>query len=827
MANTRDTMHFRVVFNGRLGEGKTLSEVREAFTSKFGEKIARSVFARSNVVLKKGLDREAAERFQAMFGALGMQTDLEEELPAGFQLSLEDEPRQQSLGTPGGGEPAAERPAEKGVIAGRVKPKGPRNETYNLKDIRDAFDGEVRLPEPSQAYKSRLLLVALTMLMLPALYAGLAILSVVLTFWTAAKGLEMLFVRQTGPYVAIVFGVLAIALLLLTAFLFKPLLARRAREPEPVRVDPSREPVLYCLVGEITDAVGAPMPDEILLDTRVNAAAGRSKGPFSSELTLIIGLPLIWGTDVNALAGILAHEFGHFAQKWGTRANHIVRWVNHWFYRQVYLRDRWDVFVEELARHENVFLSLAAQAAQLGSLMCRYILGQLARLASLISLSFTRQGEFDADRYQTGLLGSEQYERIAKRARVLDAAYQATIADLDIALDAGKKVDNLPRMVALRADGFSEEDVEKIYAGIEDVNESIWDTHPADKERIRAARESGLEPKFDFKGSARGLLREIDRLSQMATLQWYRSFGIPTSADDLLPIEAFESETDALTRASESIENYFGSLGDYPLHLELPVEKLVVNTATEKLVPGLAAINEKLSAASNDLTGKRDRLRLTKQFQYNYNHALFWRRAGIEIDPEAYKPRLETTETSEIGGQLARYRKIEGGLMQELRSGAQVLGKKLAVALELARRDDPAREGEIEMLRAAYATVAQTYDDSRALSESCVEMEMLFEACRAFPDAPSYPRRVTEEASRNARAQDRIREILDRKRDPSKPGLTLANVLPERDDVGERDPADVLADAGSVLRQVGRLGFRLLGQMAEIALTVEQEHKLR
>ena len=184
---------------------------------------------------------------------------------------------------------------------------------------------------------------------------------------------------------------------------------------------------------------------------------------------------------------------------------------------------------------------------------------------------------------------------------------------------------------------------------------------------------------------------------------------------------------------------------------------------------GLAAINETLATGSNELTGKRDRLRLTKQFQYNYNHALFWRRAGVEINPDAYQPRLETNEVGEIGGQLAHYRKIEGGLMQELRAGAQVLGKKLAVALELARREDPEREEELGKLRAAYETVAQTYDDSRALSESCVEMEMLFEACRAFPDAPSYPRRVEEEASRNARMQDRIREILDRTRDPSKP----------------------------------------------------------
>ena len=64
-------MHYRVVFEGRLVQGKTLAGVREAFTKKFGEKAARSVFARSRVVLKKGLEKEQAERWRDTFLELG------------------------------------------------------------------------------------------------------------------------------------------------------------------------------------------------------------------------------------------------------------------------------------------------------------------------------------------------------------------------------------------------------------------------------------------------------------------------------------------------------------------------------------------------------------------------------------------------------------------------------------------------------------------------------------------------------------------------------------------------------------------------------------
>lgn len=827
MTNTRDTMHFRVVFNGRLAEGKTLAEVREAFTSRFGEEIARSVFARSNVVLKKGLDREQAEKYQALFVGLGMQTALEEELPVGFKLSLEDEPKQETPGA--AAKPAADSPAEKGAIQGRGTSKStPRNDIYSLQQIREAFKGDVDLPEAPAGYTSRLIGVALTMLMLPLAYVGIALLSVVLTIWVLFGGREWYFAMLNPGYVSIfLYAAIVIAALLLSAFLFKPLIARTPKGPEPVCVDPSREPVLFCLVGEIADAIGAPAPDEILLDTEVNASAKLTRGPLSNELTLTIGLPLIWGADVNTLAGILAHEFGHFTQKWGMRAYHVVHWINYWFHRQIHGRDRWDLFIDEMVRREVAILNLAAIFAHLGSALCRLIMTGLSWLASVISFSYSRQAEFDADRFQTGLLGSGRYEKTAERIAVLGAAYEVTLTDLDMALDAGRKVNNLPRMVALRADGFSSEEIERITADIEEVNTSIFDTHPTDRERIRQARDADVEAKFEFDGSARGLLRELERLSRIATLQWYRSFGIAASADELLPIEAFESETDALTHASESIQKYFGLLGEFPLNVELPASKLVGKVATEKLVAGLIGLNEKLRTSTNELAGKRDRLRLNTEYQWSYRHAQFWRKAGLEIDLSAYQVRLETVDPDEIAGKLAELRQSEGELLRELRAGAELLGKKLAVGMELARREDPELQDEIGRLRAAYITVGHTFEEEKSLTESCVKMEMLMEACGMLPDMPDFPRRLKQETERNERMQDRIREVLSRSRDPSKPGLTLADVLPDRFSAGDREAPEVLQEAGSVVRQVGRLGFRILGRMAEIALAGEQKHRIR
>ena len=89
------------------------------------------------------------------------------------------------------------------------------------------------------------------------------------------------------------------------------------------------------------------------MDCAVNASAGFMHGPFSvfrRDLVLTIGLPLVAGLSAREFAGVLAHEFGHFAQGGGLRLTGIVRGVNAWFGRVVYERDEWDVKLERWAR---------------------------------------------------------------------------------------------------------------------------------------------------------------------------------------------------------------------------------------------------------------------------------------------------------------------------------------------------------------------------------------------------------------------------------------------------------------------------------------------
>lgn len=64
---------------------------------------------------------------------------------------------------------------------------------------------------------------------------------------------------------------------------------------------------------------------------------------------VMILLPVLYlGLTVRQLAGVIAHEFGHFTQGTAMRLTYLVGQVNLWFARVVYQRDAWDLWLDTL-----------------------------------------------------------------------------------------------------------------------------------------------------------------------------------------------------------------------------------------------------------------------------------------------------------------------------------------------------------------------------------------------------------------------------------------------------------------------------------------------
>jgi Zn-dependent protease with chaperone function len=164
----------------------------------------------------------------------------------------------------------------------------------------DGFNGTILPTEVSPLYKSGLALVALGMVLLPLFYAAV----VAFTAWASWDCLVH------GAWVVSVPGVI------LVAFMLKPLLAKRPPQPVTYTLLREKEPLLFDFIDRICALVRAPVPRRVDVNCEVNASAGFPRGMLSvlgNELVLTIGLPLAAGLNMREFAGVLAHEFGHFA----------------------------------------------------------------------------------------------------------------------------------------------------------------------------------------------------------------------------------------------------------------------------------------------------------------------------------------------------------------------------------------------------------------------------------------------------------------------------------------------------------------------------------
>ena len=217
---------------------------------------------------------------------------------------------------------------------------------------------------------------------------------------------------------------------ILIFFLVKPFFAAKAKRPEPITLDPEQEPLLFAFVQKVCGLVGAPAPCRIVVDCEVNASASLRRGLWSKDLVLTIGLPLATGLEMRQFAGVLAHEFGHFAQGAGMRLTYIIRKINFWFARVVYERDEWDLKLEQYAKGGDWRVLIVLHTARGCVWLSRRILWALMHTGHAISCFMLRQMEYDADSYEAKLAGSDAFEATASRLRVLNAATQVAYQDV-------------------------------------------------------------------------------------------------------------------------------------------------------------------------------------------------------------------------------------------------------------------------------------------------------------------------------------------------------------------------------------------------------------
>jgi Zn-dependent protease with chaperone function len=347
------------------------------------------------------------------------------------------------------------------------------------------------------------------------------------------RGMLIMLVVYLAP---IVIGVTVII------FMFKPFFAHERQTGRTRSITRHSEPILFALVEKICELVGAPMPKRIDVDCEANASASLRRGMLSlfesDDLVLTIGMPLVMSLNTRQFVGVLAHEFGHFAQSSGMRLSYVVRLVSAWLASAVYRRDSWDEWLAAQADDES-WLAWLFVCAQGGVWLTRRILWCLMMLGSLSASLLLQRMEFDADQYEAKVAGSDAFESTMRHMVELGAAYGDAVGALYHYFCEGRLADNLPVLVEYHRSRMQPEHREQLQKSVDESQSSWFRTHPAPSARISQALAAEAEGIFQLEIPASALFTDPAALCRNVTWDFYRArLGSKVMPSDLKPMTA-------------------------------------------------------------------------------------------------------------------------------------------------------------------------------------------------------------------------------------------------------------------------------------------------
>lgn len=729
-------------------------------------------------------------------------------------------------------------PVRTAAVAAAARAVGPAAPVRTPVEILAAFRGEIRPVRPTLLYRFWISIVAAVMLLLPLIYLGLiAAVSFAVYLHLTRNAAIFQHVRNVKAALLLYLGPL-LAGVTVVGFMLKPLFARPAKRPRTKVLDPTKEPLLFAFVDGVCTSVGAPKPSRIEVDCEVNASASFGGGLaawLTGDLVLTIGLPLVVGLDIRQFAGVLGHEFGHFSQRLGMRLSYLIRSINGWFARVVYERDEWDETLKAWCSDDHGAIIVLGLVARLAVWLTRRCLWVLMILGHLVSSFLLRQMEFDADRYEARLSGSDVFATTSRRLVELNLAQHGAMSDLATSWEERRLPDNLPKLILANLGQIPDEVRRHVVEASESAATGLFATHPANKDRIARARAEQAPGVFHLDGPASDVFRDFDGLARAVSYGQYRAWlGPGVTKEQLYPVtEALEAQAVA-QEGREAFQRFFlGGLDPMqalPLSSSYPAAPADLKVAKQALVETRKTLVEALpeNQAAREQFGEKLAEGVVAEA------AAVYLKTGMKIKAADFGLDAATSAAANAKAQradAARQESLQASLPYE-----QAAARRLELALGLLESE------------AVAARVSQGPDrraEARALYPCAVHLggrvagvlAPVFAARQVLQHAagqlgpgdhtPSEP--AVNACLRAAESlRDRLQELQWRIGDGvaypfehAQEGIGLARfalpLIPDKNDIGALHQASV-----EVVDRISGLYHRVLGRLAVTAEEVER-----
>lgn len=367
------------------------------------------------------------------------------------------------------------------------------------------------LTAPSPVYRRQAWLAVLSLLAFALLYSAMML----WLGWTAWRVLGNLIEGNADNVLSA--GLVGGGAALLAIFMAKSLVfIRRGAQPGDLEITEADQPRLFAFIHRLADEAGAPRPHRVFLSPRVNAAVFYDLSLLNlllpSRKNLEIGLGLVNVLSLSEFKAVLAHEFGHFAQ----RTMAVGRWV--YVAQQIaeQIIHRRDAFDKLLAGLSGIDLRVAwiGWILRIVVWSIRSLVELFFRAVVLAQRALSREMEYQADLVSASLSGSDALVHALHKLGAADDAWERAVgfagermgrghavADLFAVQDA--IIEHMRRILADpdfgRAPALPGESPHSHRIFRDEIAQPprMWSTHPANSDRERNVKQVYLPAPLD------------------------------------------------------------------------------------------------------------------------------------------------------------------------------------------------------------------------------------------------------------------------------------------------------------------------------------------
>lgn len=386
-------------------------------------------------------------------------------------------------------------------------------------------------------------------------------------------------------------------------FLFK---LKNVKPDNRIRIDEKKNPELVDFVHRLCSETNAPLPKRIYVDPDVNAYVSYSNTwlslifPVRKDLTL--GLGLIGSLNLSEFKAVMAHEFGHFAQR-SMKIGSYIHSANTIIHDMIFTRDSWDNILATW-RSSDIRLSAAAWVITPIIWFIRELLRSFYMLLNLLHSSLSREMEFNADKVAVSITGSNEIISGLWKAEFGSAVLNSTF---NHAFNASQKnifVENIfaqfEKMIAENMEIFQSEfeklpedanGVKRFFPTDSTLKTSTYSSHPLHFQREDSAKKPFIEGVTDSR-SPWILFSDKEVLQSAVSKIVYKTYFKKTPKE-FVSDAAFSEFINIERTGAELLEEFHHTFQDR--FMAVPDESWLTDASDETPVPELSVLMDDLS----------------------------------------------------------------------------------------------------------------------------------------------------------------------------------------------------------------------------------------